>query len=145
MTEDPVNSFTNISPEILEEFKARRAQRQAGIAGLREQVAMTFIIRDSVLASYPTPEGRIDPNSDIITFGEFQNSKGDTLYTRRGSKETYPSQDEMAALSARVKSEEANFKALSPAEQARIRREGSSQFEAYLAQETLKEQFQKLK
>lgn len=140
-----IDRLKNIPPEIIARMKARRAEVQAKVAEANQVVANLFGLKDSVLVGGRTPGGHLDPNAEVFDIGKFQNSTGDAVYLRRGAKEDWPSLDQIAASSARVKTEEAGFKALDPLAQTKARQEGNPQFGTYLSNEALRAQFQKLK
>ncbi len=142
---DEFDKLKNLPPEIIERLKAGRAEVQAKDAEANRVVANLFDLKDSILVEGRTPSGLLDPNAEIFAIGKFQNSKGDTVYLRREKQKDWPSLDQIVASSARVKSEEARFRALDPSAQARVRQGGSPQFGAYLSNEALREKFQKLK
>lgn len=139
MDRDPIDSLTNLPPDLREQIKARRASAQAEIRSHDEMRTSLFHLIDSV-----TIVGRT-PNADMTRFSKHQNPKGDIVYLRQDSKEAYPSQDQIAALSTRIKAEEVDFKTLDSSEQAKIRKGGSPRFSSYLSNEALREQFQKIK
>lgn len=146
----PEDSFEELikrlPPEMAEKQRAARAKREAEMARLNERTANLFQPTDAVHGAYRTPEGTPDPKT-VFTIRKWQNPNGDTLYLKHSQTQQEPdlSQDGMIALAQRVRNDEKEFKALNYTEQSRIRREGSAQFGAYLANEALKEQFRRLK
>lgn len=145
MTEDP--RFKNPPPELPASIRAMMEKARTEKARLMESLLNHFQQIDYVLGGHLTPQGVFDPNS-VVRIVKWQNSKGDTLYlthARRVHKKPNLSQDEMLALSAQIKAEQADFNNLSLSEQTQIQKEGNPKFGAYLSNETLKEQFQKLK
>lgn len=142
--DDRIDKLTNLPPEIRERLKARQAQSQAEMARLNERMANLFNLTDSAHGIYRTADGQMDPSS-MFTIGKFQNSKRETVYVKRGSKEAYPSQDQIAGISTQIQTQQTDLMKLDPAEQSRIRKEGSAQFGAYLSNEALGQQFARLK
>lgn len=152
MDKDSLDEFKNLPPEYVEGFKARRAARQARMAGIKEEFTQTFKFRDSVHGTYRTPEGRIDPNSDIFTIAQFSDDHGNTVYIKKGSKEGYPPEDQIRTLSDRIKTQQEAFTALDPSEQTKIRaasafpgNQPDNRFSDHLRNDALAAQFQKLK
>lgn len=152
MDKDPIDELKNLPPEYVERFKARRAERQARMAGMNEEFARKFKFRDSVHFSYRTPQGNLDPKSDIFTIAQWSDDEGNTVYVQKGSKEDYPPEDRIKALSDRIKAQQEAFNALDPAEQTRIKaaptlpgNQPDNRFSDYLKNVALAAQFQKLK
>ncbi len=121
MPEDPIDKLNNLPPEYVKRFKARRAERQAGMAQQNQEYAQKFKFRDSVHGAYRTPEGGIDPNSDVFSIAQFSDDYGNTVYIKKGSKENYPPEDQIRTLSGRIKAQQVAFTALDPSEQTKIR------------------------
>lgn len=149
--EDPYDRLKNLSPELVARLKAGRDQSRAEIARINEEYARTFKPRGFVYGSYRTPNGNIDPDS-VFTIAEWGDDYGNTVYIRKGSKEKDPLPDQIGTLSGRIQTQQADFNRLDPSEQSRIRTEFTSlgnrtdnRFGAYLANEALGVQFQKLK
>lgn len=118
------------------------------VARLKEEAARRFKPRDFVYGTYRTPDGRINPNSDVFTIARWSNDHEHTVYIRKGSKESYPPEDQIRALSGKVQTQQTAFGSLDPSEQSRIRTDSSgdrTRFGDYLANEALAAQFQKLK
>lgn len=143
MDEDPTDYLKNLPPEYVEGIKARRAERQARMAQENEEFARKFKFRDSVHFAYRTPDGRIDPNSDVFTIAQWSDDNGNTVYVKKGSKEDYPPEPQIRTLSERIQAQQTAFNSLDPSEQTRLRTD--NRFGDYFNNEALAAQFQKLK
>lgn len=152
MVEDPYDKLKNLPPDLVARLKAERDARQAKVSGMKEEFARQFKPRDSVHFSYRTPDGHLDPNSDVFTLTRWSDDYGNTIYTEKGSKEDYPNPDQLRTIAQRVQAQQAAFAALDPSEQTRIRTDFTSsgnkpgdRFGDFLNNAALAEQFQKLK
>ncbi len=148
--EDPYDKLRNLPPEFVDKLKAKRDERQAKENERLEKYAREFKFRDSVIYSYRTPGGHIDPNSGVFSIAQWSDDYGNTVYTNIGSKEEHPPPDQIKALSEKIQTQKVNFGILDPSEQSRIRTDSlggntDSRFGAYLTNEALAQQFQKLK
>lgn len=157
MDNDPYDSdrFKNLPPDLIVRLKAQRSKSQAEMARVQEEYARRFKLRDAVQGIYRTPQGHLDPNSGITNIRQWQDDYGNTVYTRTVSyirqisaPEFTP--DQVRVLSEQIKTQQNAFDSLDRSEQLRIRTAFTSsgtdtRFEAYLTNEALGEQFQKLK
>lgn len=153
MIEDPYDKLTNLPPELVARLKAGRDQRIDEINKMKEEFARTFKPRDFVHGAYLTPDGRIDPNSDVFTIARWADDYGNSVYIKIvSSRENYPPEPQIRTLFERIQTQQADFIGLDPSEQSRIRTnfatpgEGiDNGFNDYLNNQAMAQQFQKLK
>lgn len=154
--EDPYDKLKNLPPGLVARLKADRDKSKAEIDLKNEEFARKFKFRDSVQGIGRTPSGLMDPSSDIVCIRKFQNDYGDTVYVKSVNSvksidhEAIPPEDQIRALSGRIKVQQAGFQSLDSSEQSRIRTDFTSsgtdaRFGVYLTNEALAQQFQKLK